>query len=284
MKLLNKSIAAYFSNWTTTIPATLVIAMLLTFFHVLVLVHHGARQLVTSLESKVTLTYYLTENADPFEVSSLIKNLEKEKTVIEKVTYTSPQDALSLLNQAFSLDTELIKKYNVQLPASIVVAPVSVNFIDSIDALVAENGKTLLHSTKNNDPSSSRATNDLKNFLIDLEKATTRVLSFFLGIFGIGSILLISSTIHLSLAHRSKEVTIMHFVGAKESTITTPFIVEGILIGIFAFALNLVFVALLPFGDLYSVVAKNALIAELILSVALTTLTSYVTTARHLSQ
>lgn len=284
MKLLNKSIAAYFSNWTTTIPATFVIAIMLTFFHVLVLVHSGARQLVTSLESKVSLTYYLKESADPFEVSSLIKELESEKTIIEKVTYTSPQDALALLDQAFSLDTELIKKYNVQLPASIVITPLSVNFIDSIDALVTEKSKLLLHPTKNNDTSSSRATNDLKNFLLDLEQATTRVLSFFLVIFGVGSILLISSTIHLSLAHRSNEVTIMHFVGAKESTITTPYIIEGMLLGIFAFAVNLVFVALLPFGEFNSTVAQNALIAELILSVAITTLTSYLTTARHLSK
>lgn len=266
----------------TTIPATIVVAILLTLFHALVLVNHGAQKLVTSLESKVTLTFYLKEKADPFEISKLIKSIEAEKRLVDKVNYTSSQDALALLNQAFSLDTELIEKYNVELPASIVVTPHDVSAIDTISALVKKKAGSLLHPTKNNDAASGGATNDLRDFLLNLENATTRTLSFFLALFGFGAILLISSTIHLTLTHRSKEITIMHFVGAQSSTITAPFVLEGLLIGIGAFLLNILFIALLPFGDLTTVVARNALIAEFLLSAALTTVVSYITTVRSL--
>lgn len=282
MKILAKSFSQYITHWMTTLPATLVIAILLTLFHAIVLVNNSAQKLVTSLESKVTLTFYIREKSDPFEISNFIRQLEEEKDIISKVNYTSPQDALALLDEAFSLDTALIEKYNVELPASIVITPTNTEAIDQISAKIKNLGGNLLHATKNNDTSTTQTTNDLKDFLLKLEGATTRTLSFFLLLFGVGAILLIASTMHLTLTHRSKEVTIMHFVGADAGKIMKPFILEGLLIGMSAFLLNLIFIAILPFGDFTSVVARNALIAEVLLSCALTTLVSYITTARFL--
>lgn len=282
MKIFQKSISAFFNNWMTTIPATIVIAILLTLFHTLVLVRSGAEKLVTSLESKVTLTFYIKEKADPFEVSSLIKNLETHRDLISKVDYTSSQDALNLLNKAFSLDTTLIEKYNVQLPASIVVTPTRVDSLDGVTTLVRTTAKNLLHPTKNSDVATTKATDDLKAFLTQLESSTTKVLSFFLVLFGFGGILLITSTIHITLSHREHEVTIMHYIGAQEHTIVAPFIIEGAIIGVFSFILNVVFISILPFGSLSSTVAQNALIAEFLLSCSLTTLVSYLATIRVL--
>ncbi len=282
MKLIQKSISAFLNNYMTTIPAMIVIAILLTLFHALILVHNGAEKLVTNLESKVTLTFYIKEKADPFEVSTLIKNLETHTDLISKVDYTSSQDALNLLNKAFSLDTSLIEKYNVQLPASIVVTPTQVNALDDVTALVRTTAKELLHPTKNSDKATSKATDDLKAFLSKLETSTTRVLSFFLVLFGFGAILLIVSTMHITMAHREHEVTIMHFVGAEEHVIVAPFIVEGFIIGVCAFLLNVLFVLILPIGDLSTAIARNALIAEFLFSCSLTTLVSYLATVRVL--
>lgn len=266
----------------TTIPAALIVAILLTLFHTLVLVHSGANTLVNSLESKVTLTFYIKEKADPFEVSSLIKELEKHTDVIAKIDYTSSKDALNLLNKAFALDTSLIEKYNVQLPASIVVTPQQVDSIDTVSTLVRTTAKDLLHPTKNSDRATNKATDDLKAFLSQLEGATTRVLSFFLILFSFGGILLITSAIHITMAHRKHEVTIMHYIGANDHTIVAPFLIEGLLIGVVAFVLNVIFVLILPFGDLSTHVAQNALIAEALLSCSLTTLVSYFATIRVL--
>ncbi len=282
MKLIQKSISAFLGNWMTTIPATIIIAILLTLFHALILVHNGAEKLVTNLESKVTLTFYIKEKANPFEVSSLIKDLETHTDLITKINYTSSQDALNLLNKAFSLDTSLIEKYNVQLPASIVVTPTQVDSLDAVTTLVRTSAKNLLHPTKNSDHATSKATDDLKAFLTQLESATTRVLSFFLVLFGFGGILLITSTIHITMAHRQHELTIMHYIGAHEHTIVAPFIIEGVIIGVSAFILNLIFILILPFGDLTTAVAQNALIAEFLFSCSLTTLVSYLATVRVL--
>ncbi len=59
------------------------------------------------------------------------------------------------------------------------------------------------------------------------------------------SITIISNTIRLTVHARRKEISIMKYVGATNSFIRGPFIVEGIIIGIIAAVLTLVIVGLL---------------------------------------
>lgn len=66
--------------------------------------------------------------------------------------------------------------------------------------------------------------------------------SIFVVALGFLAILLITNTIKVSIESRSEEISIMRIVGATNWFIKAPFLVEGILIGIFGALLPVVFV------------------------------------------
>lgn len=66
------------------------------------------------------------------------------------------------------------------------------------------------------------------------------------------SIFIISNTIKLTVYARRKEISIMKYVGATNSFIRWPFIVEGIILGLSSGIISLIIVS-----GLYLVLARN---------------------------
>ena len=69
--------------------------------------------------------------------------------------------------------------------------------------------------------------------LIDLFNQISKVMLFFMGALILLAIFLISNTIKLTIYNRKTEIQIMRLVGASNSYIRFPFILEGIIIGLF---------------------------------------------------
>ena len=67
------------------------------------------------------------------------------------------------------------------------------------------------------------------------------------------SIFIISNTIKLTVYARRKEISIMKYVGATNSFIRWPFVVEGIIIGLFSGAISLAIIA-----GIYMGICQNA--------------------------
>ena len=72
------------------------------------------------------------------------------------------------------------------------------------------------------------------NIIRKLQLATI-LLSIILGLL---AVLIITNTINMSIMSRSKQINIMKYVGATDSYIRIPFMIEGILIGIFSSAIS----------------------------------------------
>ena len=79
--------------------------------------------------------------------------------------------------------------------------------------------------------------------LSDLEKAISTVGSVIVIILAIVSVVIIANTIKITIFSRRKEISIMRLVGATNTFIKMPFVIEGILIGLIS--------ALIAFGGLW---------------------------------
>ncbi|PJC37091.1 hypothetical protein CO046_02245 [Candidatus Peregrinibacteria bacterium CG_4_9_14_0_2_um_filter_53_11] len=281
---LRRSFDGLGRNWTTTIPALIVLALVLTLFHTLLLVHQRAEETIHSLEDKLSVTVYIKEGADSFEVSQLISKLKDHTDLISEIEYTSEQDAWELLNQTFSLDTAFLEKYSVSLPPHISIIPTGADALPRIQELVIQEGQGLTVDEGQVGDQQKRLTDELVSFIDGLRASTVKTLLFFMILFGSAGVLLISTIIHLSLQARSKEIMIMKLVGAQRSKITTPYLIEGVLMGIGAFILHLIFVTILPFSTLATKFALNALVFELAAVTILGGVTSYVATTLYLKK
>ena len=96
------------------------------------------------------------------------------------------------------------------------------------------------------------SSNQLIAQILRLAKGVKYVTAAILALLIVISISIISNTIKLTVHARRKEISIMKYVGATNSFIRWPFIVEGIIIGLISGAISLALVA-----GLYMVISQN---------------------------
>ncbi len=70
------------------------------------------------------------------------------------------------------------------------------------------------------------------DFIVNISKWIQWISGIFIIVFLVVSVLIISNTIKLTVYARRKEINIMKYVGASDSFIRWPFVVEGIFLGI----------------------------------------------------
>ena len=95
--------------------------------------------------------------------------------------------------------------------------------------------------------------NDLALKVNNVKTAVSRVFLGMMALLLVVSIFVIVTTVRLALANRRKEIEVMRYVGATGFFITTPFLTEGVLIGLFS--------SLIAFGlqqYLYSLLSSGA--------------------------
>lgn len=267
----------------TALPTVLVIAIVLTMFHGLLAVHDRANSALQNLQKKFSITVYLKDDADPFEVGNLITALEQRPDVIKPVSYTSKEEAWKTMSETFSLDTNLLQKYKFSLPASLTITPRKLDDAALIQAFLETNGKNLISNPLVAQNKQADITNQMMQFVQNVRNATLRNIVLFILLFVIGGALLLSSAIHLAITSRHTEINIMKLVGASYGAITTPFVIEGLILSVLSFILHLIFLAVLPLG--FGIGAyPNALLLEFAAIILLSSVVSWLTTMIYIKK
>ena len=161
------------------------------------------------------------------------ENIDKAKTTIEnndniiKTEYISPEEAMKRVFDE-TAQGKIFQEYaqgsETFLPASFIVTIEDLNLYDS----TLKQLRDISHVDVVNDQ------RDIADALVKARNLITQI-SFWVVILLVAiSMFIISNTIKLTMHVRRLEITIMKSVGATNSFITIPFLVEGILIGIFA--------------------------------------------------
>lgn len=75
---------------------------------------------------------------------------------------------------------------------------------------------------------------DIANMMENLKNTVMMVFGWFFAILFVVSIFIIVNTIKIAVFSRRTEISIMRYIGATKSFITMPFIIEGVVIGVFA--------------------------------------------------
>ena len=104
--------------------------------------------------------------------------------------------------------------------------------------------------------------------LINLANGIRIITGVILVILIIISIFIISNTIKLTVHARRKEISIMKYVGATNSFIRWPFIVEGIIIGIISGAISIIIL-----GINYNLIANKILESQVVSAMSINLLT-----------
>ncbi len=216
---LRQSFVSIFRNiWLVLVTAG-IIAVSLSIFGGFLLVVINTGQIITNVESNVEIGVFLHNDADVKEIQFKLDNLKG----VKNYTYVSKEQGLEDFSKSMNnrIPLEGLSGENNPIPDLFRVRVVKAEMVPELAREIqgypgvetVEYGEQLI---------------DLLNRVTGWLNTAFLVLSTLLSL---GAIFLIITTIRISVMSRQEEIGIMKYLGASNSFIRFPFILEGIVIG-----------------------------------------------------
>lgn len=222
--LLKESLRGLNSAKLSTVASVITITLSLILIAIYYTFSFNSNKIIKSIKDRVEIEVFIDDNLSTDDINSL---KERIKTIggVKQITFVSKDEAFKFFEKEYG--REMLDLYESNpLPASF-----KINLYDEYKSLDRINKiKTQLSSLQN--------VNEIvfpeKNLEI-IEKNTSGFLFInlvVLIIITLSSIFLVSNTIRLVIASRRKIIKTFKLLGATNSFIMTPFIIEGFLQGL----------------------------------------------------
>jgi len=242
-RIIKAAFLSFFRNGWLSLTATLILTLALLSVGASLVISLSTNKIVKDLKDKVDIVVNFKDEAS----ESLIQQLKSDLMVrsnIQSVRYISKEDALREFKSRATVKTEvreLVTPDDNPLPRGLQIQ--SVDFDEY--AYVAELIKKPAYASYVD----SSSYEDNKLLIENISNGTKFVerLGLVLSLFFIViSMLVVFNTVKLAVSFKSKEIEIMRLVGASDSFVRVPFLIEGFLYGLFATVIStaLIFVGI----------------------------------------
>lgn len=235
-----------FKNKKSTFSCLGVMCATMFMFGLFFAVSQNVNNMISEIEDAQAIRVFAVLEASEEEIDVLeeqIRKIEGVNTIVPK----TPEDAYNEAKEIFGVKDDIMESIEPSIfPSSFVITLTDLDLNDSVQ-------ESILKLENVDEIESSNPTIETLSKVAKWVKILTGGL---LAILIIISIFIISNTIKLTVHARRKEISIMKYVGATNGFIRTPFIIEGIIIGLASSILSLGIV-----GVIYNVVV-NKLVAS----------------------
>ncbi len=169
-----------------------------------------------------TIVAYVEETPTDQDISKLVSQILTVEGVRD-IRYESKEEAMRNLKKRWGEQAYLLDGFEENpLPRSIIIYLSDIAYSERVAKAVSAYGGI----------EEVRSYQDIVNQLMLITSAIRRTGSVIIFILIGVSIILINNAISMAVASRSKEISIMKFVGATDWYIRWPFFMEGMLIGL----------------------------------------------------
>jgi len=251
LEAILRSIKLSFSNiWRNkflTIATVLVMGILIFIFNIIIGIDFVTKAALNDLTQKVDIVIYLKDDVEYFEIQQLTEELQNLDGVTN-VTYTSKKEALEMISKTHSSIADFLDQYGVEnpLPPSLSITTERPELHSMVrQFLNQEKYRPILANVITDTDTQNNATNAVTKNLVSLSNATNQIIFWVFIIFIIGTILIISNAIQLTIYNRQREIYIMRLVGATRGFIRLPFLFEGMIYGVLAMIIATILILLL---------------------------------------
>ena len=177
---------------------------------------------IALLNEIVVIVDYDCDDAKVSEIEDTILALDN----IESITFTSKEEALEQEKNRYGEYSDVLDLLDKDNPLPDIFR-VRYDSLAGVSTLVYE-----LEHIDGVKKVSNRS--DIASDIENVKNGVMRVFIGFLAVLFVVSVFIIINAIRATVQSRSKEITVMRYVGATNRFMMTPFWVEGILIGLFA--------------------------------------------------
>lgn len=212
-------------NFGMTTASIVSITFVLIIFGIISLLVLNVEEIVHESGEKLQkIVVFLDDGLTEDQIQNLGKDFQNMEGVT-KVDYTSKDQALEDMKDRLKGDEYILEG----LPNN----PLPVSFTLHLKNL--DNGyRVAKQSEKMDGVYKVQYYNDLVNRMLKVYQGVRYGGAGIITVLFIISMVLIHNTIRIALQNRSKEIQIMRYVGANNYYIRGPFLVEGVLFGLFA--------------------------------------------------
>ena len=244
--LLGEGFRNVFKNKKSTIASLVIMCATMFIFGLFFAVGQNVNHITKTIEEQQVMEVFIYDEATE-EQRTELKNKIRSIPYVNTIEEKSKEQALEEMKKMFKDKKFLWATYdgeNNPFKASFVVTLTDLTKAEEVKTEIADSTEVV---------SNIEVRTDTINALIKIADGINIITTVILIILVLISIFIITNTIKLTVHARRKEISIMKYVGATNSFIRWPFMVEGMLIGLIS-----VLISLLILSVIY-----NAVIAQI---------------------
>ena len=230
---LKQGVISIFKNKWFSLASVATISACLFLFGLFYAVLANFQHIVKTAEEGVSVTVFFEEGIEDDRIAEIGEMIQK-RVEVSKVTYVSAEDAWNSFKDEYlgeysdgftenpladSANYEIYLK-DVSLQGDLVT------YLESVEGIRQVNKSEITANTLS-------GVNALIGYV------SVGIIAILLSV----SVFLISNTVTIGISVRKEEIAIMKYIGATDFFVRSPFVIEGILIGMLG--------ALLPLGIIY---------------------------------
>ena len=236
---IGEGIRNLFKNKKSTIASLCIMIATMLMFGIFFMIGENVNHIMKTIEEEQGMQVFIIKKADSTEVQEVRDMISTIDGVASATIYTK-QDALDQMKAKLKDNQEVLEAYEGDsniFPDSVIVKLTDLEKSAEVQKQINQitiNGEKYVDTIQ----SSDKTVNALINIANGVKIVTGALLVLLIAI----SVFIISNTIKLTVHARRKEISIMKYVGATNSFIRWPFIVEGVIIGILSALITMLIV------------------------------------------
>ena len=213
-------------------------------FGIFFLVGENVNHITKTIEEQQGMEVFIYDEATETQTTEL-GNQIRSMNYVNTVTYKTKEEALDQMKRMFKDKKGYLETYEGEgnpFKASYVVTLTDLTKLEEVQNQIEQSPIVANIQTRP----------DTVNALIQIADGIKLISIIILVILILISIFIITNTIKLTVHARRKEISIMKYVGATNSFIRWPFMVEGMIIGLIS-----AIISMLLLGGAYNVVSNE---------------------------
>jgi cell division transport system permease protein len=231
LRIIHAGIINFIRNASLAIAAMAVMVVTLTIILFSLLTNAAFSNTIAQITSKIDVSVYLNDADTKTQTDQLLTQL-KALPNVKSIQYETKAQVLAIYEQQNPNNQDLIEaaqETDNPLPATIIIRPVNLNYIQNIKQFLTTSNIMALQSDP---PSYSGNQESAINKITRATDILREIGAVTVIVFAVISALIIFNTIRMAIFNRRDELQIMRLLGAGTWYIRGPFVVESIIYGI----------------------------------------------------
>lgn len=230
--LIGEGFRNVFKNKKSTFACLAIMCATMLIFGIFFVIGKNIRNAIDQIESSQAIEVFIVNDATDEEIEKLGQEL-LEIDGINTIQFKTKEQALNQMKEILKNNQDILNGLDI-FPASYIVKLTDLTLSSQVQEKINK-----LDNVKN-----INSSDETSEKLVSIGNTINIITGIILVLLILISIFIIGNTIKLTVHARRKEISIMKYIGATNSFIRAPFVVEGIIIGTIASMISVLLIGL----------------------------------------